>query len=237
MVENLNSNRINELKNKLILPNLDYPYFSKLLINNIDVHECINTEEFPGEEFKSIKGLKGNYAISNYGRVRSSEGFLKIFYEGVYRDISMVYIPQNKTYCIHRLIMETFLPFSEMSKYHVHHIDNNALNTNIENLMWINPTDHALIHKEYNILIGKITQSIYRRNLVELLFFFNNNNELIKGSQIYEHFPNVYYKILQDNVGELLELSIISEINKDPNKKFKNKLFRNKRRWLTFTST
>lgn len=237
MIEKLSSDRINELKGKLLIPAPEYPHFGKLIIDGIDVHEYKYLKNIPGEEFRRINGLYGDYYVSNFGRVKSSDKILDIYYEGNYLDVAMVYIPKNDEYTIHRLIMESFLPFEGMEKYHVHHINNNALDTNINNLMWVGAEDHALIHKEYNIIIGEISHSIYQNNMVKLIFYFNNSDNDVNGSELYKIFPNTYKNIIQDNIDKLIQLNVIKEKEVEKGKCFKKRQFEKNRKWLTIAST
>jgi len=237
MTEKLSSERIDELKSALKIPSPRYPYFNKLIVDGIDVHECKTMESITGEEFRQIKGLIGEYFISNYGRVKSNEKILDIYYEGKYLDISMVYIPQNSSYSIHRLIMETFLPFEGMDKFHVHHINNNALDTTINNLMWVSPEDHSQIHAEYNVIIAEISHAIYQNNVIDLIFYFNNCEKEVIGDEILKAFPNTYRDIIIENVYKLIRLNVIYELGDEKGTRFSSRKFMNSRKWLTIAST
>jgi len=46
----------------------------------------------------------------------------------------------------HRLVMEQYLNRKLLQKEHIHHIDGNKLNNNIENLIILSPQEHAYLH-------------------------------------------------------------------------------------------
>lgn len=101
------------------------------------------------EIWKDIIGYEGRYQISNKGRVKSLERFIKpnaphqrtkrcrerilktsITPQG-YRHVSL----ENKKHLIHRLISEAFIP-NELKYKCVNHKDGNKLNNDINNLEW-----------------------------------------------------------------------------------------------------
>lgn len=105
------------------------------------------------EIWRDIPKYEGLYQVSNYGRVKSlnykrthkekiinpaihPSGHLHVL---LYKDGS------SKTFQIHRLVAEAFIPNPNKSKI-VHHIDHNPQNNRIENLEWLNRASHQALH-------------------------------------------------------------------------------------------
>src|SRR4030095_3282113 len=98
--------------------------------------------------FKEI-GFKGNYEISNLGRVRSvdrkvvySDGRIALFKERIlnlivnfqgYKVVNLCSNGNQIKALVHRLIAINFLPNPE-NYPHINHIDGNPLNNDINNL-------------------------------------------------------------------------------------------------------
>ena len=102
------------------------------------------------EEWKDIKGYEGIYQISNKGRVKSlnykrtgKEKILKLSSDtNGYKKITLFKNSKRKTYSIHKLVAEAFLPNPDNLPV-VNHKDENKLNNNVENLEWCT--------QEYNV--------------------------------------------------------------------------------------
>lgn len=48
----------------------------------------------------------------------------------------------------HRMVAETYIPCEDMKNKQVHHIDENKLNNNVENLQWIDTHEHLAMSSE-----------------------------------------------------------------------------------------
>lgn len=87
------------------------------------------------EEWKNIVGYDGLYQISNLGNIRNKNKNLKPALSGKYLTIPLYKNGKQKTFLIHRLVAEHFLPNIECKKT-VNHIDGNTTNNNVNNLEW-----------------------------------------------------------------------------------------------------
>lgn len=104
------------------------------------------------EVWKDIKGYEGLYQVSSIGRVRSLDRTVvysdgrEYFYESKilipYKNNShylMVNLCKNgksKSYLIHRLVAEAFIPNTE-NKKEIDHINTNKSDNRVDNLRWV----------------------------------------------------------------------------------------------------
>jgi len=82
------------------------------------------------EVWKDIDGIDG-YMISNYGRVKSNRGLLRIQNGRKYKQVTI----RRKTYTIHKLVAESFLGDRPVG-YIIDHIDNDPSNNRLDNLQY-----------------------------------------------------------------------------------------------------
>lgn len=108
---------------------------------------------FPDEEWKTLTfepgALKLNYAISTYGRIASftsdlKEGkLLKGGLLGGYPTFVCRPFGKSKTFYMHKLLAENFLPREGEATY-VIHLDYNKKNNHIRNLRWVSKREMEL---------------------------------------------------------------------------------------------
>lgn len=165
------------------------------------------------EIWKNIKGYENEYQVSNKGRVRSKDKIV-VFKDGRerlfkgclrklafnkkrgYYYVSFKVSQKVKTYAVHRLVAETFMPINS-DKLVVDHIDKNRLNNNLNNLRWVtarfNLSRNSLDdkgsvgycwHKSQN----KWISSIYINGKINHLGYFTKE----------ENAKNAYLKALQN---------------------------------------
>lgn len=104
------------------------------------------------EIWKSIKDYP-DYEVSSYGRVRSIDRYITnslnrtIFYKSKilkfshnnktgYNQVALYKNKKIKTFSIHRLVAETFIP-NPNNYLEVNHIDGDKTNNHVENLEWV----------------------------------------------------------------------------------------------------
>ncbi|WKV20428.1 HNH homing endonuclease [Pseudomonas phage 16Q] len=113
-----------------------------------------------------IAGMEGSYAVTRCGKVLSFKSGLKIteLKGGVlsgqgltkdkktYKVMCLTLGGINKTYYVHRLVAETFIPNPDNLPV-VNHIDGVKTNNSVENLEWCTDSDNV-IHAYENFLMG-----------------------------------------------------------------------------------
>ena len=92
------------------------------------------------EEWKDIIGYEGIYKISNLGRVkRIHGGYRKVLKKSLFKSgyvrVCLTVNAKEKTFRVHRLVAQTFIP-NPFNKPYINHIDNNIENNHISNLEW-----------------------------------------------------------------------------------------------------
>lgn len=132
------------------------------------------------EVWKDIKGYEGYYQASNLGRIKRLEREIKtrngkgehkrILKENIlqgfycpkgYVRVLLTRDKKNKTYMIHRLIAETFIPNPDNFPQ-VNHIDGIKNHNNVENLEWC--TQSYNIKHSYEIGLRSSVDEVLKKN-------------------------------------------------------------------------
>ena len=111
------------------------------------------------EIWKDIKDYEGHYQVSNLSRVKSikfgKERILKpVTDRHGYSIVGLWKNNKQKTYKVHRLVAEAFIP-NPYNLPQVNHKDENPLNNNVNNLEWCN--------SKYNCNFGTRIERITKR--------------------------------------------------------------------------
>lgn len=113
------------------------------------------------EKWKNIKGFE-HYQISDKGNVKGKRGMMKLRVNA--RGYMMVGLrnggPRQKTFNIHRLVAEHFIPNPNNKRY-VNHIDGDKTNNHVDNLEWVTQSENQ-IHAYENNLQVKTPEQIER---------------------------------------------------------------------------
>lgn len=133
------------------------------------------------EVWKDIEGFEGHYQVSNLGRVKSDKyGYWRELKQTInnrgkgYLRVGL-FDGKMKTYSVHRLVAQAFIPNPE-NKPQVNHIDGNTRNNNVNNLEWCTAMENVSHSIEVleNIKIGS-----------------NNGNSKLTEKDI----PNIVYML------------------------------------------
>lgn len=101
------------------------------------------------EKWRSIKGYKALYEVSNLGNVRSLPRFttlgrvLKQNRSRFYKSVCLSKKNKFKTFTVHRLVAEAFI-INPKNKLYVNHKDGNKYNNQLKNLEWSTPSENKV---------------------------------------------------------------------------------------------
>ena len=110
------------------------------ILNNISKP---NLRKLDDESWKYIPNSDNKYQVSNYGRIKSfcydnTDGrIVKCGNIKGYKSINIKVDGKKKTFLIHKLVAELFIPKPNENKNVVIHKDWNKLNNQVENLQWL----------------------------------------------------------------------------------------------------
>jgi len=133
--------------------------------------EFIKSVSLEGEIWKDVVGYEGHYSISSFGRLVCHGRYIidknghkhylkrcliKIKKGKVYKSASLYLNGVRKSFYIHRLVAETFIPNPD-KKPCVDHIDCNVDNNSVENLRWV--TQRENVHNPLTRIHSKEKQA------------------------------------------------------------------------------
>lgn len=138
------------------------------------------------EIWKDIKGYEGLYKCSNFGRVISTKqkNGVRDYLIGSMNDKGYCVVSLNKdgvlkTFAVHRLVAEHFIPNPE-NKPEIDHIDTNPSNNRVSNLRWVtheenmnNPTTKINRKKDWKEKMKKIEKENFEKTQA---FFYGNSS-------------------------------------------------------------
>lgn len=125
------------------------------------------------EEWKNIKGYENLYQISNLGNIYSVKKniILKTKKRKGYIAVNLYKDNKIKTYNVHRLVAQAFIP-NPMKLSQVNHIDCNKNNNKANNLEWCSASEN-IIYK----YTTKAKREYFFQSLEEE---YKSNNEVIE---------------------------------------------------------
>lgn len=99
---------------------------------------------------KLIEGYGNKYYVDKQGNIWNKElkRYISLFKHN-YMYVQLSYNGIYKKNSVHRLVAKTYLP-NPNNLPHVHHIDNNPYNNNLENLMWVTVAEN--VHYSYELM-------------------------------------------------------------------------------------
>lgn len=104
-----------------------------------------------GEIWKDVKGFEAYYSVSNKGRIFCKRKEMILISKGSidkYRSIGLRDDKDFKTYKVHRLVAEAFIPNSE-NKPFINHINCVRSDNKVENLEWCTPRENKVHAVEF----------------------------------------------------------------------------------------
>lgn len=144
------------------------------------------------EEWKPIKNYENEYEVSNLGRVRSLDRYIKSissktglqFKKGQilkqktnkvtgYKTITLWRDNKQKGYNVHRLVAEHFLPVKD-GKNTVNHINGDKTNNRVGNLEWVSYGENLSHAYE------KLERPVNKRSLYKQSVYYMNTNGIVK---------------------------------------------------------
>lgn len=113
-------------------------------------------------KMRDIKGYEGLYAITVNGKVWSyhRKKYLNTSYVGGYEKVVLCKNSNVKTYYIHRLVAEAYIPNPD-NKAHINHKDENKQNNFVGNLEWTTAKENCNYGKRNDIISNKRSKMVY----------------------------------------------------------------------------
>lgn len=139
-----------------------------------------NVKTIQGEEWREVDFSEGKYKVSNFGRMKSfhydkEEGrILKQCLIKGFATVSLIVNKKSKTYFVHKLVAQAFIPKDNEDQSIVTHVDGKVLNNHIDNLKWQTKEENykmilKKLHEKNRGRKGVITNSKLKEKDVALL--------------------------------------------------------------------
>lgn len=123
------------------------------------------------EIWEDIPGYEGLYKVSSTGKIwglKSNKILKPKTSKAGYFEVSLSKNGKMKTYILHRIVAQVFVPNPD-NKETVNHIDENKKNNNFDNLEWLSIKENncygSRSKKEYFILAQKTRKPCYQYDL------------------------------------------------------------------------
>ncbi|SJZ43524.1 HNH endonuclease [Treponema berlinense] len=192
----LSKKEIELLKKELFnnKPETQYPHYKPIKTNSND------------NSYEKLE-LAPNLIIevNKFGAVRYKGKILKQYATGSFMHVAMIYFEEYGNVPVYELVKRAFDPIDNREHYEIHHINNNALDNRLENLIYVTRQEHRLIDEDFNkkVLIP-ISKKITQNNRKDLINYFNNNSERsINGSELLKVFNNTSFERIKYNIDKL----------------------------------
>ena len=132
------------------------------------------------EVWKDIEGYEGHYQVSNLGRVKSlKRGNDKIMslrrYKGGYLLVNLCKNGEMKTFTIHRLVGQAFLP-NPNNLPQINHKDEDKTNNRVENLEWCS----VKYNNSFGTRLQRVSVKMTNRKLSKQVLQYSKDGEFVR---------------------------------------------------------
>ena len=131
------------------------------------------------EYWKPVVGYEGLYEVSNWGRVKSikfgKEIILKQKIKGGYYYVCLYKNGIVKTYLVHRLVAQAFLPNPD-NLPQVNHKDENKTNNSVDNLEWCD----AKYNRNYGTINERLSKSLINGKCSKIVIQYNLDGTFVR---------------------------------------------------------
>lgn len=196
-------------------------------MNKLNDKNRFDLNDIEGEIWKDVPEFEDNYAISNYGRVKSKQRIISCKNGRTYSVDAKILSPNiaakgylyitlnkscfKKSIILHRLVAELFVPNPNNLQF-VDHIDTNLQNCEASNLRWCtasenmnNPNTRAKLKQSY-IRNGKKVVQLKNGNIIQVFnypgeakpFGFETSNIKKVCTGMYKQYKGYQWMYLED---------------------------------------